>query len=66
MKIKRCAVKVINADCRIFWLCGFLDADHKVPLFSAEPRSFPVRHALDFSVQLQSCYPIVKVVCLND
>lgn len=65
MKIKRCAVQVITSDGRICWLAGFLDADHIVPLFSVEPRYFPVRLALDFSVHLRWFYSIVKVVCLN-
>lgn len=65
MKIKRCAVNVITSDCRICWLAGFLDVDHKVPLFSVEPRYFSVRFALDFSIQLRRFYPIVQVVCLN-
>lgn len=65
MKIKRCAVKVITIDGRICWLAGFLDVDHNVPLFSAEPRYFPVHLALDFSIQLRRFYSIVQVVCLN-
>lgn len=65
MKIKRCAVKVIDSDGRICWLAGFLDADRIVPLFSVEPHYFPVRHALDFSVQLRRSWPIVRLVPLQ-
>jgi len=63
MKIKRAAVKIINSDTgAICWLSGFLDVDHKVPLFSHSPIYFPVRFALDYSVHLRHLYPLVKVV----
>lgn len=67
MKIKRCAIKVSNAGTGIqVWLADFLDVDHKVPLFSIEPRYFPVRLALDYYQELRRCCPIVKIVPMND